>query len=70
MENNFRKFYEHASEDFASLKWESESVGKGYEKLVEKLKRKICADILMNKENDRLEEEIGKKNSIRIFFWA
>ena len=61
MESTFRKYYEHASEYVVNLKWESESVEKGYEILVEKLKRKFCADVLMNKENDNLEEDIRKE---------
>ena len=36
-------------------------VEKGHEILVEKLKRKTCADIFMNEENEQLEEDIRKK---------
>ena len=56
MERTFKKDYGLACEDRVNLKWESESVEKVYETLLEKLKRRICADFFMNKENYQLEE--------------
>ena len=52
MERKFRKDHKLACEDYANLKWDGECVGKVQQILVEKLKRKICADILMNKKTN------------------
>ena len=58
IKRKFRKDCKLAYEDHVNLKWESECTEKCYKTLVEKLKRKICADLLVNKENEQLEGEI------------